>query len=192
MDHQEDTLSLEFKRAAYRLVRGSPADRDLRYRDQLFEALLSVSANIAEGFGRRTTGDFCLFLTYARGSLAESMTRLEDGVERGHFTASACQDAIILGRRTGAAIAALQKSLRPFLNSGGRRGGRTAHHQLGRWESPALGVPVAIGRNFPADQRAHGIGRHLHERRAHRGQLRLAEPTDSAVVEATDRDVLGR
>ena len=114
-------LSLEFKRAAYRLVRGSPADRDLRYRDQLFEALLSVSANIAEGFGRRTTGDFCLFLTYARGSLAESMTRLEDGVERGHFTASACQDAIILGRRTGAAIAALQKSLRPFLNSGGRR-----------------------------------------------------------------------
>jgi len=109
-------LSVQLKRAVYLLVRQSPpANRDLRYRDQLFDAVLSVSANIAEGFGRRTTGDLCLFLAYARGLAAESITRIEDGVDRGHFTAEACQEAIVLGRRTLGAIAGLQRSLAPFL-----------------------------------------------------------------------------
>jgi len=109
-------LSIQFKSAVYSLVRKSPAaDRDLRYRDQLFDAVLSVSANIAEGFGRRTTRDLCLFLSYARGSVAESIARVEDGVHRGHFTARAGDEALVLGRRTAAAIAGLQRSLRPFL-----------------------------------------------------------------------------
>jgi four helix bundle protein len=115
-------LSVQFKRAVYHLVRESPpANRDLRYRDQLFDAASSISANIAEGFGRRTTADFCHFLAYARGSAAESITRVEDGVDRGHFTALACQEVIVLGRRTAAAIAGLQKSLRPYLSSRQRR-----------------------------------------------------------------------
>ena len=115
-------LSVEFKGAVYGLVRGSAhASVDHRYRDQLFDAVLSASANIAEGFGRRTTKDFCQFLAYARGSVAEAITRLEDGIDRGHFTLQACQDAITLGQRTAAAIAGLQRSLRPFLGTPTRR-----------------------------------------------------------------------
>jgi four helix bundle protein len=111
-------LSLQFKRAIYQLVRrNAAADRDLRYRDQLFDAALSVSANIAEGFARRSMADFCVFLSYARGSAAESITRLQDGIDRGFFTAAVCNEALVLGRRTAAAIAGLQRSLRPFIHT---------------------------------------------------------------------------
>ena len=110
-------LSIQFKAAVYEVVsRHQAATRDLRYRDQLFDAVSSVTANIAEGFGRRTTKDFCRFLSYARGSVAESIVRLDDGVARGHFVPQECDEARTLGRRTGAAIAGLQRSLRPFLD----------------------------------------------------------------------------
>jgi four helix bundle protein len=118
-------LSVEFKRAVYQLVRHNPvAAKDLRYRDQLFDAALSASANIAEGFGRRTTADFCQFLAYARGSISECIIRLQDGVDRGHFTAPQVEAALTFGRRTAAAIAGLQRSLRPFLVSNQRPGAR--------------------------------------------------------------------
>jgi four helix bundle protein len=111
-------LSLEFKRSVYALVRArAAAARDLRYRDQLFEAVSGASASIAEGFGRRTAKDFSLFLSYARGSIAEGITRVEDGVDRGHFAASDCADTLALGRRAAAAVAGLQRSLKPFIGS---------------------------------------------------------------------------
>jgi four helix bundle protein len=115
-------LSVQFKQAVYRLIRRhSAADGDRRYRDQLFDSALSVSANIAEGFGRGTPASFNVFLSYARGSIGESIARLEDGIDRGHFTAEASGEAITLARRTGAAIAGLQRHLRPQLNSGPNR-----------------------------------------------------------------------
>ena len=48
---------------------------DLRLRSQLTDATQSVSANIAEGYGRRSVGEYIQFLYYALGLLAETMTR---------------------------------------------------------------------------------------------------------------------
>lgn len=48
---------------------------DFKLRAQLADAAQSVSANIAEGYGRRSAKEYIQFLYYALGSLAETLTR---------------------------------------------------------------------------------------------------------------------
>jgi four helix bundle protein len=49
---------------------------DLKLRSQIADAAQSVSANISEGYGRRSLNEYIQFLYYALGSLAETMTRV--------------------------------------------------------------------------------------------------------------------
>src|SRR5947209_12849125 len=46
-----------------------------KLRSQLADAVQSISANISEGYGRRSINEYIQFLYYALGSLAETMTR---------------------------------------------------------------------------------------------------------------------
>lgn len=48
---------------------------DFKLRSQFVDAAQSVSANISEGYGRRSANEYILFLYYALGSMAETMTR---------------------------------------------------------------------------------------------------------------------
>jgi four helix bundle protein len=48
---------------------------DLRLRSQLVNAAQSVSANIAEGYGRRGINEYLQFLYIGLGSLGETLTR---------------------------------------------------------------------------------------------------------------------
>jgi four helix bundle protein len=48
---------------------------DFKLRSQLADAVQSVSANIAEGYGRRSINEYIQFLYYALGSMVETMTR---------------------------------------------------------------------------------------------------------------------
>ena len=48
---------------------------DWKLRSQFVDATQSVSANIAEGYGRRTLPEYLQFLYTAKGSLGEALTR---------------------------------------------------------------------------------------------------------------------
>jgi four helix bundle protein len=48
---------------------------DFKLRSQIADGAQSISANISEGYGRRSLGEYIQFLYYALGSLAETMTR---------------------------------------------------------------------------------------------------------------------
>src|SRR5262249_12175283 len=48
---------------------------DVRLRSQFTDATQSVSANVAEGYGRRTLPEYLQFLYTSKGSLGESLTR---------------------------------------------------------------------------------------------------------------------
>ena len=55
----------------YRLA---AAVADFKLRSQFTDSAQSVSANVAEGYGRRTLPEYLQFLYTAKGSLAETLT----------------------------------------------------------------------------------------------------------------------
>jgi four helix bundle protein len=108
-------LAVECKKEVYRLVRAHPsANSDFRYRSQVYKAAASTEANIAEGWRRFGARDMSRFLKYALGSIEETKRRVSDGAHRGYFTEEACEPALALARRCGAATMGLWRSLGPY------------------------------------------------------------------------------
>ena len=69
--------SIELCISVYEFTQSFPNDELYGLRNQLRRASVSVSSNIAEGRGRRSTGEFIQFLGIARGSNNEVQTQLE-------------------------------------------------------------------------------------------------------------------
>lgn len=69
-------MALDVTETLYRITADWPKHEQYGMVSQVRRAAVSVPANIAEGAGRRTPGEFVHFVGIARGSLAELETLL--------------------------------------------------------------------------------------------------------------------
>ena len=66
--------SMQLVELVYQVSKGFPKEEVYGLTSQIRRASVSIAANIAEGQGRNTSGEFVQFLGISRGSLAELET----------------------------------------------------------------------------------------------------------------------
>ena len=104
-------LANRMKTAIYAVTARRAVASDRRFCDQIQHASSSVSANIAEGFGRLSHREFARFVLIGRGSLIETQDHLLDGVARGHLSEEDFSRLWDLSRQALGAVTALLKYL---------------------------------------------------------------------------------
>lgn len=75
----------EIIRLVYAATQNGGFQRDLGLRDQIRRASVSIMANIAEGFARRSDKDFANFLNISRSSVAEVQSHLYVALDQGYL-----------------------------------------------------------------------------------------------------------
>ena len=103
--------AVELAEETYRLAKKLPKTEEQGLGSQLRRAVISVSANIAEGQGRRGSREFARYLAIAHGSLMEVEALIALGHRLGYFTAGDAAKAQDLADHTGAMLGALAKSV---------------------------------------------------------------------------------
>jgi four helix bundle protein len=103
--------SMELLVEVYRVARQLPDVERYGLSAQLRRAAVSVPANIAEGFGRSTRGDYLRHLSIASGSMRELETHLEAITLLEYLPERATKSAADAARRTGFLLYRLQRSL---------------------------------------------------------------------------------
>lgn len=98
--------------SSYRLARRLPKDELYGLTSQIRRAATSVPANIAEGQGRRTTGQFLQFLSVANGSLLELETHVLAGERLGLLRPADLKETLRLSGEVGRMLAGLIRRLK--------------------------------------------------------------------------------
>lgn len=95
----------------FSITEGLPKKEDYGLVSQIRRSALSVSGNIAEGFGRKHSKDKVQFYYAARGSLTETKSHLIYGMRVGYFTELTCTRLNHLVDETWKGLNALIRSL---------------------------------------------------------------------------------
>ncbi len=85
--------------------------KDYGFKDQITRSVLSVSSNIAEGFGRSTDKDKRNFLNYAKGSCAELRSQTYIGIKIGYIAKDVGNLWIVESNKISAMLTGLMQYL---------------------------------------------------------------------------------
>ena len=69
-------LAIQLCAEIYRVTSEFPKAEQFGLMNQMRRASVSIPSNIAEGYGKSSTGEYILFLGHARGSLGELQTQI--------------------------------------------------------------------------------------------------------------------
>ncbi|MCK9424530.1 MAG: four helix bundle protein [Ignavibacteriaceae bacterium] len=69
--------SMDLVVSIYRITEKFPSNEQFGLVSQMRRAVVSIPSNIAEGYGRQSTGSYKQFLSISRGSLFELETQVE-------------------------------------------------------------------------------------------------------------------
>ena len=97
--------------AIYRLTANFPKQEVFGLTSQLRRAGVSVASNIAEGYGRMSTGEYKQFLGIARGSILEVQTQLVISRELDFGDVEALNRAEGLSEEVGKMLSAILRKL---------------------------------------------------------------------------------
>lgn len=83
-------LGHEFRKEIYKITKKFPSDERFTLTPQIRRAVISISSNIAEGFGRYSYQENIQFCRIARGSINETLDQLymalnENYINEGEF-----------------------------------------------------------------------------------------------------------
>jgi four helix bundle protein len=105
---------ISLARECYLLAKDITASEHYELGSQLRDASASVTANIAEGKGRRTKGEYAQFLGIARGSAREIDSHIELSIALGFLSAKESQGAIQLAEEVSRMLTAMMRKLAPL------------------------------------------------------------------------------
>ena len=103
--------SIEMTVAIYKLTAAFPKEALYGLTSQLRRAAVSVASNIAEGYGRRSTGEYKQFLGMARGSNMEVQTQLVISRELDMGSPDTLNQAEALSHEIGKMLVAIMNKL---------------------------------------------------------------------------------
>ena len=115
----EDILAWQKARQStkfvYEITATGQFAKDFGLRDQIRRSCISIMANIAEGYGRRSDKEFSNFLNIAHGSIAETQSHLYIAVDLNYLNQNDFQKIYSLLDEVSKMIMSLTQHLRKNL-----------------------------------------------------------------------------
>ena len=103
--------AIQMSVSIYKLTEGFPKEELYGLTSQIRRAGVSVPSNIAEGYGRRSTGEYKQFLGMARGSNMEVQTQLVISRELGYGNPVTLKHTEGLSHEVGKMLVAIMNKL---------------------------------------------------------------------------------